>query len=393
MNNLLSDIGHYLRETIYRIFHWESWHWFIKYIPILPVWLWFCLRARSFWFFSASNPTLTFGGFDGETKREMYEHLPTHCFPKTYSIRPGTPDWVLKRLVALEFSFPLAVKPDVGRMGLMFRRINSYRELCEYNKVMTESYLLQEFVEYPLEVSVFYYRFPGQLTGTITGFLKKEYLSVIGDGRSTLRELIRQYRRVRFRLDEMKAKHGERLNNVIPSGEKYILSYALNLSRGGKLVSLEHAKDEKLLALFDELSHFTGFYFGRYDIKCSSVDELKNARNFSIIEFNGSGAEPHHVYGNGNSLLKALKILVSHWHVLYLISRANNRNGIRYWSFKNGFAHFKESVLYFKKLKALDAGTSDVAPKKQGKQERTPYLKPGLNLSAAMLSSYVNSKN
>ena len=103
-----------------------------------------------------------------------------------------------------------------------------------------------------------------------------------------------------------------------PPGEIYILSYALNLSRGGKLVSLAHEKDDRLLKVFDELSHYTKyFYYGRYDIKCSSIEDLKEGKNFSILEYNGSGAEPHHAYGNGNTLWQAHKIFLHHWKILY----------------------------------------------------------------------------
>src|SRR5437870_5259590 len=90
----------------------------------------------------------------------------------------------------------LPVNP-LGKMGLMLRKINRSADLQIYHEKMPVNYYLQEFVSYPLEVSVFYYRYPRQQTGTITGFLKKEFLEVTGDGRSTLWQLILGYSRVR----------------------------------------------------------------------------------------------------------------------------------------------------------------------------------------------------
>jgi len=276
-------------------------------------------------------------------------------------------------------------------MGLMFRKINSFGELYDYHRRMTCDYLLQEFVDYPVEVSVFYYRFPGKASGTITGFIKKECLSVTGDGTSTLLELMGSYPRVRFRLEEMKAKHASHLNKVIPQGEQYILSHALNLSRGGQLISLEHEKDERLLSLFDELSNYTRFfYFGRYDIKCASIEDLKCGKNFKVLEFNGGGAEPHHVYGNGNTLFQALRILVHHWNILFQISEMNNEKGIPYWSFDKGYAHFKKAGEHIKDLKKLDAATLDKIP---NKRKELPYLRPEVKLVSSLIDSYVNSKN
>lgn len=349
-----------LKRNIYRLKHWETWHWFVKYIPMIPFWIAHCIKARSWWFFTAANPTLTFGGYEGENKMEMYNQLPEGTYPRTTLIQPAMPGSAVEAHIrAACFDFPVAVKPDVGRMGFMFRKINSLSALLKYHDRMKADYIVQEFIDYPLEVSVFYYRFANQDKGTITGFVRKECLSVTGDGISSLYELMLQYPRVQFRLEEMKIKHAESLNDVIPCGQNYILSDALNLSRGGKLVSLEHEKDEKLLAVFDALSNSGDFYFGRYDIKCASIDDLKNGKNFCILEFNGSGAEPHHVYGNGNSFLKAIKILLEHWNILYQISKQNHQKGIPYWNFNRGLRHLLNARKHFKTLKLLESNSSN----------------------------------
>ncbi len=348
-----------VKNIWFRITHWETWDWRIKYIPIAPIWFWYCLRAGSFWFFTASNPTLKFGGFDGESKKEMYDQLPPGSFPKSIYLSHTLPFREVEKLFTFHrFEFPFAVKPDIGKMGFMFRRINTLDELKNYHEKINGDYILQELIHYPLEVSVFYYRFPYAQKGNITGFLKKEFLEVTGDGTSSLWELILHYPRVRFRLEEMKTKHRDKLNHILPSGETYYLSYALNLSRGGKLVSLESEKDERLIKVFDDLSHYTRhFYYGRYDIKCQSIEDLKQGKKFSILEYNGSGAEPHHAYGNGNTLFQAGKILAFHWKILYKISRFNHQKGIPYWKFMKGWMFLKDSAKHLKKLKQLDSET------------------------------------
>ena len=347
------------KNLLFKITHWETWHYMAKYIPIMPVWGWYCLRARSLWFFTPSNPTIAFGGFEGETKSEMYKQLPANTFPKSVFISPALSFKELKQLVVENnFTYPFAVKPDAGMMGFMFRRINNTDELLAYHQKMPVNYIIQTFVNYPLEVSVFYYRFPNEQKGNITGFIKKEFLQVVGNGESTLRELISNYERVRFRQDEMLAKHADQLKNILPKGEIYILSYALNLSRGGRLVSLEHEKDEKLLKVFDDISHYTKhFYYGRYDIKCASIEDLKNGKNFSILEYNGCGAEPHHAYGNGNTLFQAYAIFLHHWKVLYKISSYNHTHGFPRWSFAKGREYLKQGKANFRHLKKLDAET------------------------------------
>lgn len=348
-----------LKNIFFKITHWETWHYMAKYIPIMPVWGWYCLRAHSLWFFTPSNPTIAFGGFEGETKSEMYKQLPVGTFPKSIFISPTISfNELQQQVLENNFTYPIAVKPDAGMMGFMFRRMNNAAELLAYHQKMPVNYIIQTFVNYPLEVSVFYYRYPNEQKGTITGFIKKEFLQVVGDGESTLKELINNYERVRFRQDEMLAKHADQLENILPKGEIYILSYALNLSRGGRLVSLEYEKDKKLLKVFDDISNYTKhFYYGRYDIKCASIEDLKEGKNFSILEYNGCGAEPHHAYGNGNTLFEAYAIFLHHWKVLYKISSYNHTHGFPRWSFAKGRAYLKQGKANFRVLKKLDAET------------------------------------
>ncbi|HEX8358170.1 MAG TPA: hypothetical protein VF610_12185, partial [Segetibacter sp.] len=63
-----------------KISNWEQWPFKLIYAPLGPVWLYYAFKARAFWFFSNVNPTLEFSGFEGETKKEMYDQLPRHLY-------------------------------------------------------------------------------------------------------------------------------------------------------------------------------------------------------------------------------------------------------------------------------------------------------------------------
>src|SRR4051812_4685964 len=75
----------YTRYTRFfrKILDWESWPFFLLYFPVFFVWIYYAIRSRSFWFFSIVNPTIEFGGFVGESKKEMYEQLPSGIYPET----------------------------------------------------------------------------------------------------------------------------------------------------------------------------------------------------------------------------------------------------------------------------------------------------------------------
>lgn len=343
------------RSTWKRITHWELWHYFVKYYFIAPFWVWYCLRSGSFWFFTSSNPTITFGGFEGEGKREMYDQLPAGTFPDTIYIFPGQDfDTIKTSLADKNLNYPFIVKPDAGSKGLLFRKIDNEEELFKYHQKMPVDYLAQQLITYPLEFSVFYYRFPNQQKGVITGFIRKDLLHVTGDGTHNLLELIQNHPTARYRVEELKLKHENNFNIIVPKDERFILTYAANLSRGARLINLEHLIDDDLLKLFDDMSHRTSFYYGRYDIKSLSVEDLKKGKNFSILEFNGSGAEPNHIYHKGYNLLQAYKVILFHWKILYQISKYNHRHGHPYWSFGRGKKFFNEAKNHLRVLEQYE---------------------------------------
>ena len=329
---------------------------YILYFPIGPVWLWYCLRSRSFWFFSSSNPTIQFGGFHGEGKKEMYDQLPSRLVPKTIYIMHDLPvEEVIRKIGNAGFSYPFIVKPDVGMKGILFRKIDSEEQLIKYHEKIPVEYIVQDLIDLPVEVSVFYYRHPTEQKGTVSGFIQKELLHVKGDGQSTLETLVARHPRAKFRMEEMKHRHGHRFDRVIPKDEIFYLSYAGNHNRGAHFTNLHNEIDENIHKVFDELSHYTkNFFYGRYDIKTNSIEDLKQGKNFMILEFNGSGAEPNHIYDCGMSIWRAYGILLKHWKVLYKISRYNHKNGAPYWSFNKGRRFMREAKKHFKLLEKYD---------------------------------------
>ncbi len=343
------------KKFFQKIVNWELWNFYVLYLPISPVWLWYCLRSRSFWYFSSSNPTITFGGFEGEGKKEMYDQLPTELVPRTIYIMHDLPYENVERIInEAGFSFPFIVKPDVGMKGILFRKIDNADQLQKYHEKVPVEYIVQDLVDLPVEVSVFYYRHPAEQKGIVSGFIHKELLQVKGDGQSTLRQLVEQHPRAKFRMEEMEHRHGHRFDRVIPQGEIFYLSYAGNHNRGAQFTNLHNEINEVMHQVFDELSHKTRFYYGRYDIKTTSIDDLKQGKNFLILEFNGCGAEPNHIYDCGMSLWKAYGVILEHWKALYRISRHNHKNGTPYWSFKKGWNFLKESGRHFKMLEKYD---------------------------------------
>lgn len=343
---------------LHHITHWESWHYHTKYIPLTPLWLWYCLRAKSMWFFTTSNPTITFGGFEGEGKQEIYQQMPSGSFPDSIFIGSETDfERVLMLLEDSALSFPLVVKPDKGIMGYMFRRLHNADQLKRYHDFIGMNYIIQRWVEYPMEVSAFYYRMPGNLQGKVTGFLMKQPPIVTGDGKTSLKQLILKNEDLKYKSEELLVRHREHLQMVLPHGKVYALAYASNRSQGGKLISLSHEIDDRLVTVLDNISNFSGsFFYGRFDIKCTSLESLKNNRDFLVLEYNGAGAGIQHIYGNHLSLNEALRTIARHWKILYRISTYNHRvNKVPYWPYLKGRRFLKQALRHTKLLAKQDA--------------------------------------
>ena len=342
---------------INKIKNWEAWPFELIYTPLSVFWLWYTIKSGAVWFFTSSNPKITFGGMEGEPKKEMYDLLPSHLYPATFTVLPGE-DFALvqQRLREYSIKYPFIVKPEVGGQGILLRKIDDLAALQHYHALMPWEYIVQDMVHFPMEVSVFYIRHPNEKKGTVTGFLHKIPLQVKGDGKQTLEALIQQHPKGGKRMEELFARHSERWNDILPAEEQYMLSYAANHNRGAQFIDLKEHIDDQLVKVFDEISlSINDFFYGRYDIMCTSVDDLKSGKNFTILEYNGCGAEPNHFYDTGYTLIGAYKEILKHWKALYTICKYNRQQGVKPWPFMKGSKFLKFTRQLMRDMKKADA--------------------------------------
>jgi hypothetical protein len=339
-----------------KVFNWELWPFDLIYAPLSIVWLYYGIKARSLYFFTPTNPTLIFSGFEAGSKMEMHKQLPKGSYPTTILIKPSYAIEEIKTLLAANgLNYPFVVKPDEGMQGVLFRVIESEEEFIKYHGIIGVDYVIQAFVDLPMEFSVFYIRYPGETKGKITGFILKDYLHVTGDGKRTLEQLVKEHPKAQYRLAEIKKKHAGNWFSIPKDGEKYYLSYAGNHNRGAQFTNLRKEIDHQLNNVFDKInSGSKHFYYGRYDFKCTSIENLKNGKDIIILEYNGAGAEPNHIYDCNMSYGKALKVIAAHWHDMYQIGKINNKNGIAYWNFGKAYRFTKQLKKDFRELQKKD---------------------------------------
>lgn len=323
--------------------NWEYWPFGIVQLPAIIYWMWLSIRARSFVFFSASNPGIPMGGMFGESKYDILKKIPPQYVPRTLLLsHTFSAAEVIQTISDEGMLFPLILKPDIGERGFMVKRIDDATEISHYLKETAAPFLVQELVNEPLEFGVFYMRRPDDPEGLVISLVAKEMLSVVGDGNSTLRQLILGKDRAKLQWKRLVRTFHDQLDTVVPAGERVELVSIGNHALGTRFINANHLINPGLSRTFDKISSsIPGFYFGRYDLRCNTLSDLYNG-NVKIMELNGCGAEPAHIYDTATPIWKGMTTLVKHWAYIFDISRRNRDRGVPYVSHREAFAYYQK---------------------------------------------------
>lgn len=288
------------------------------------------------------------GGMFGESKYDVLNLIPDQYKPKTIFVEyPTTKHKIVELLHRHQLKLPLVFKPDLGERGYLVKRIFCEQDMDDFLKKIHADFLIQELVDLPVECGVFYTRFPEEENGNVTSVVLKEMLTVTGNGKSTLKRLIDDKPRAKLQCIRLREVYAERVDDIIPKGEIVELNLIGNHCLGTKFLNGEHLINGKLSQAFDTISkQIDGFYFGRFDLRCASTSDLYEGR-VKIMELNGCGAEPAHIYQPGFSLWRAFRILFIHWKNMFAISVQNHKRGVPYVSFHEGrriYRKFKQAI-------------------------------------------------
>ncbi|WP_248907650.1 D-alanine--D-alanine ligase [Flavobacterium sp. K5-23] len=287
-----------------------------------------------------------------ESKKEIYNLIPSQYYPKTELINEGTPLEDIQKVIQNSgIRYPLIAKPDIGLRGSAVKKINSIEDLKSYSLKADFDYLIQDLIPYENEVGIFYVRYPNQKIGKITGIVSKEFLIITGNGIATIEELIKENPRYELQLKVLRQEYGKRLLDILPEGEKINLVPYGNHARGAKFIDGSHQITAKLEETFNEIClQIPGFFFGRMDVMYNTFEELENGINFSIVELNGAASEPTHIYDPKHSLLFAWKELARHITYMYEISVENNKKGVPFLEHQLGMKEYRMHLIQSNKI-------------------------------------------
>ncbi len=314
-----------------RIVRYEYWPFWLFYAPLAFYYLYLALKARSFTYFTVSNPGIEMGGVFGESKMDILHKIPVAYVPKTVFVEAGRHlSGILSQLENAAIAFPVIVKPNVGERGQGVEKIEDASALKTYLQEHPENLIIQEYLAEAHEFGILYYRYPDGSQSGITSVVSKEFLKVKGDGKSTLCHLLHGNTRARFQWQRLRQKLGKEAGYIPARGETILLEPIGNHCRGTQFNNANALINKQLVKVFDQITEsMKGFYYGRFDLKVSQVEDLYKGQ-VKIMEVNGVTSEPGHIYDPTYKLWQAYRDVAAHMKILGQISRQNRHLGVPY---------------------------------------------------------------
>ena len=318
----------------------EFWPGYIFYIPVVFQWLWLSIRYKGIGLPLNANPNIPLSGMVSETKSGIFSQASGEAEAR---IAP----WVLltswdnaseqlqnaRRLMKKkEINYPIVAKPDIGCRGAGVKVIRNDLQLIKYIRDFPESgdIILQKLIPYEAEAGIFYIRYPGTDKGEIFSITLKYQPYVIGNGVSTLQQLIEADPRAGQLKHLYLSRHQEHLKDVLPEGQPFRLAFAGSHSRGCIFRDGREFITPDLAKSLDKVCNdLPEFYYGRFDIRFRDIDSLVKGEDYYILEVNGASSEAAHIWDCRSTIPEVFRVLFYQYRTLFQIGAINKRRGFR----------------------------------------------------------------
>ena len=311
------------------VLNWRSWPKSIIYFPLTLMMILksTLLRGRPF-FLTAANPKINMGGLLEDSKNHIYQNIPAKYIPKTVFI-PQNSTWegLVERFQEGGLVFPVFAKPNMGEGGFAVKRVVGWDDLKAYYQQHDADFLIQNQIPYSMELGVMVHDADGNIQ--INSLTEKVHFKLVGDGHSSIRDLMRSNPYYRFRVNKILKLCGEDGNRVLEEGEVFKPIFLGNWSQGAAFIDRKEWIDPLLTSLFQGVNDEIGLiHVGRYDILTPSLEALRRGE-FQIVEINGIKSEVIHAFDPKYNIFDAYREFLHHWRHVYAISVKNFENGAK----------------------------------------------------------------
>jgi len=328
-----------LGESKKDISFFEFWPLWLMYIPVALQWLALAIRNRSLFLPLIANPELPLSGFVGVGKSEIMKQATGRCAAAllpwvrhtiSRSSLDTQADVISENAASQDIHFPFVCKPDIGCRGSGVKLVYDREQLRNYLRAYPDNtgIIVQKLASWEPEAGVFYVRMPGAATGKIVSLALKYSPYVVGDGVSTLAELIARDSRACHLQHIYHERHRVNLGKIIDDGEIYRLVFSISHCRGAIFRDGSKFISDALTRTIDRMMHdLPEFYYGRLDVKFPDTRSLVSGENLEIVEINAASSESLHIWDRNAALSDAVSTLLWQYRTLFRIGRVNRKRG------------------------------------------------------------------
>jgi len=232
--------------------------------------------------------------------------LPT---PETVFFFRKKPGDIAKKLSNIKF--PIIVKDSSGSNSIgifpYIKNITEAKRIIKNNLLDLPSLVAQEMIfgtEYRILV----------LGNKVIGALEMIPPRVLGDGKSTVEELIKEKQKStkkKTSIDEALKKivkeQGFSLKQILPLGKLVFIKRNSSLAEGGETRDVTSLVNKKVTALCVKASDAIGNYLAGLDVICDDISLDPDKQKFGILEINGKPdiyIHYHPTYGKPRNVVK-----------------------------------------------------------------------------------------
>jgi hypothetical protein len=121
-------------------------------------------------------------------------------------------------------------------------------------------------------------------------------------------------------------RHRDSLDAVLEMGQQYPLAACGNHCQGAIFRNGKNLATPLLEREIDRIAKTVpNFYFGRFDVRYLSQEDLRQGLHFSIVEINGAGSEATHIWDAETTVLRAYRDLFAQWDLLFSLGQEVQR--------------------------------------------------------------------
>ncbi len=315
---------------------WENLPWLIQYYPLIIKYFSHLGKV------AALNPGMGgIGGLIGASKISILKNLHSSSYAATIFIRHGIREKALRNQVTEKFGEfpgqPLICKPDRGERSINVKKISSFDELFVYLHEAKEDFLIQEYIPGPEELGVSCFRNLADGRLEVAAVVRRILVKGLGDGISTLGELIEAADIPESRKDRIRQSYMPKQLAVVPPADRLVMLSPVAALSFGTVIEEVHREDypEGFARLEEHINEicindagvpFEGFNYGRFDYRAESLDALFAGRG-KILELNGAAAMALHACVPGLQAEERYAIFIDFFDRMLEICRANRRSG------------------------------------------------------------------